>query len=372
MATLHHNISGELTKELLAVGDSVNTSKISLTNIHVDTPCTVDLYIEKKLTGNAKEITPDNCEVNIQLYSAEHKYQNKDHIIESYPLSQSWAEGTQRYTSSPSTTSTGSYQPSNGATWVYRTEENTTQWPTSSFGNGATGSYSLKKGGGVWYTGSAFRSEATFLAEDDLDLSLDVTTMIQKFSSSFYQDAAYPTGIPNEGFIVKKLRSVEEDGFGFGYLKYFSSDTHTIYPPKLCFKWDDSTHNKQSSAKQSGELSVSLYRNQELYNQNSEATFRIHVRDKYPVRQFASSSNFLTPGYFTTSSFYSVRDAHTEEEIIPFDDNFTKLSADSDGMYFKIFMNGLQPERYYRILFKHTNNEGTRVYDNNYHFKVVR
>ena len=51
MATLHHNISGELTKELLAVGDSVNTSKISLTNIHVDTPCTVDLYIEKKLTG---------------------------------------------------------------------------------------------------------------------------------------------------------------------------------------------------------------------------------------------------------------------------------------------------------------------------------
>ena len=51
MATLHHNISGELTKELLAAGDSVNVSKISLTNIHADTKCTVDLYIEKKLTG---------------------------------------------------------------------------------------------------------------------------------------------------------------------------------------------------------------------------------------------------------------------------------------------------------------------------------
>ena len=51
---------------------------------------------------------------------------------------------------------------------------------------------------------------------------------------------------------------------------------------------------------------------------------------------------------------------------------FTKLSADSEGMYFKIHMNGLQPERYYRILFKHTNNEGTEVYDDNYHFKVVR
>tara|TARA_R110002124_G_scaffold282158_1_gene457099 strand:- start:134 stop:445 length:312 start_codon:yes stop_codon:yes gene_type:complete len=51
MATLHHNISGELTKELLAAGDSVNVSKISLTNIHASRECTVDLYIEKKLTG---------------------------------------------------------------------------------------------------------------------------------------------------------------------------------------------------------------------------------------------------------------------------------------------------------------------------------
>ena len=155
-------------------------------------------------------------------------------------------------------------------------------------------------------------------------------------------------------------------------MKYFSVDTHTIYSPRLVFKWDDSSHNKQSSAKQSGELNVSLYRNQEEYNQSAEATFRIHVRDKYPTRQFTSSSNYLNPGYFTTASFYSIRDAHTEEEVIPFDDNFTKLSADSEGMFFKIYINGLQPERYYRVLFKHTNNEGIRIYDNNYHFKVVR
>ena len=51
MATRHHNISGELTTTLLAAGDKVNVSKISLTNIHASTMCTVDLYIEKKLTG---------------------------------------------------------------------------------------------------------------------------------------------------------------------------------------------------------------------------------------------------------------------------------------------------------------------------------
>ena len=51
MATLHHNISGEITKELLASGDNVSPAKISLCNIEGTNSCTIDLYIEKKLTG---------------------------------------------------------------------------------------------------------------------------------------------------------------------------------------------------------------------------------------------------------------------------------------------------------------------------------
>jgi len=51
VATRYHNISGELTQELLAAGDNVRVSSISLSNIHASTTCTVDLYIEKKLTG---------------------------------------------------------------------------------------------------------------------------------------------------------------------------------------------------------------------------------------------------------------------------------------------------------------------------------
>tara|TARA_R110002072_G_scaffold141068_2_gene286197 strand:- start:123 stop:437 length:315 start_codon:yes stop_codon:yes gene_type:complete len=51
MATTHHNISGELTQELLAAGDNVNITSISLVNTHASTTCTIDLYIEKQLTG---------------------------------------------------------------------------------------------------------------------------------------------------------------------------------------------------------------------------------------------------------------------------------------------------------------------------------
>jgi lipoate-protein ligase A len=51
MATRYHNISGELTQELLAAGDNVKVSSVSLSNIHASTTCSVDLYIDKKLTG---------------------------------------------------------------------------------------------------------------------------------------------------------------------------------------------------------------------------------------------------------------------------------------------------------------------------------
>ena len=53
----YFNITGassaaaELTRELLAAGSNTTVSKIFFTNIHATHHCTVDLYIEKKLTG---------------------------------------------------------------------------------------------------------------------------------------------------------------------------------------------------------------------------------------------------------------------------------------------------------------------------------
>ncbi len=308
-------------------------------------------------------------QVTLQLLSTEHKNLSSTLNLEVFAVSQSWDEGTGRFSNLPTS--------SNGCSWIFRDNDITgTKWTTSSFGIPTTGSLEasgITRGGGVWYTGSLFQGSQQFLQGSNLDTDIDVTTIVQKHSASLFASSTYPTGIFNHGFLIKQPDSVEQNtSASFGEMKYFSVDTHTVFPPRLAFKWDDSVHSSQSLAKQKGELSVSLYRNNEIYNQNEEAIFRIHVRDKYPVRQFASSSNFLNVGYFTTSSFYSVRDAHTEEEIIPFDNDFTKLSADGEGMFFKVFMNGLQPERYYRVLFKHKNKDGTRVYDDNYHFKVAR
>ena len=308
--------------------------------------------------------------VNLKLTSTDAQNVASTINLKVHAISQSWDEGTGRYSNLPTS--------SNGCSWEFK--NNTTiahSWRTSSFGVGSTGSISshLTQGGGAWYTSSGFNSTQQFLVGDSFDTNFDVTDIVKKWSASLFASQTYPTGIANNGFIIKQPETVENNtSHSLGNLQYFSTDTHTIYPPKLCFKWDDSTYADAytGSAKLSGDLSVSLYRNKEEYNQNDVATFRIHVRDKYPNRAFTTTSNFLNVSYFTTQSYYSVRDAHTEEEIIPFDTNFTKLSADSEGMYFKLYMNGLQPERYYRVLFKHINTEGTTVYDNNHYFKIVR
>ena len=323
----------------------------------------INNVISNKITGNFS--------ASLQLFSTEHKNLGQNQQIEVFALSQSWDEGTCRYSNLP--------EVSNGCSWIYRDNiTSKTPWTTGSFAPGTTGSVNninLTKGGGAWYTGSAFSNVQSFFSAESLDLDLNVTSIVQKFSASIFESQIYPNGIPNHGFLIKYTDSIEESiSSSKGTLNYFSVDTHTIFPPKLTFKWDDSTHNfgAQSSTKTSGELNVSLYRNKKEYNINEEAVFRLNVRDKYPNRTFVTSSNYLNPGYFTTASYYSIRDAHTEEVIIPFDDKFTKLSADSNGMYFKIFMSGLQPERYYRLLFKHINNDGIEIFDNNYHFKVVR
>ena len=326
------------------------------------------------LMGDTNFSSSLSSSVNLQLSLADAKNITETHIINAYAVSQSWNEGTNKYLNIP----TGS----NGASWEFR--DNSTaaaQWISSSctdcFGDGGgTGSIStssLTQGGGTWYTGSNFYGTQQFLKGDSLDTDIDVKEIIHKFSASINAGKTYPEGIQNFGFLLKTLDSIESNtASSFGELQYFSSDTHTIYPPKLTFAWDDSTHTYQNIAKQSGELNVSLYGNQKEYNQNDITKFRIHVRDKYPDRSFSTTSNYLNVGYLTTGSFYSIRDAHTEREIIPFNDNFTKLSADSDGMYFNLYMNGLQPERYYRILLKHINLDSTTIYDDKYYFKVVR
>ena len=327
--------------------------------------------IENKLTGVARAVKNETCQVCLEVFSTEHKSLHANHIVQVYAVSQSWDEGTGRFKNNPSS--------SNGVTWDLRTDTGSSAraiWATSSFASNSTGSSCdfMISGGGTWWTGTNYVAETSFSNADNLDLNVNVTRLIQFFSASYYQGATYPTGIENEGFLLKKPEPTECDASAsFGELQYFSADSHTIYPPKLTFKWDDSTYVTGSNTiLTSGDIFLALYNNKAEFQRKSKQRFRLTTRKRYPDRAFVTSSNFLNVQYLPATSYYGLRDATTDEIIIPFDTNYTKLSADNDGMYFDLFMEGLQPERYYKLMFRVDNNDGINIYDEDYYFKVVR
>ncbi len=63
----------------------------------------------------------------------------------------------------------------------------------------------------------------------------------------------------------------------------------------------------------------------------------------------------------------------TEEIVVDYDTSYTKISCDPNGNYFDVYMNGLEPERYYKLLIK-TVVAGKEIVisDKDYIFKVIR
>ena len=73
----HFNITGELTQELLAAGSSTSVSKIALTKIECTNKCTVDLYIEKKLTGKFYLLKEVELPIGTTLIYDDMKFSNR-------------------------------------------------------------------------------------------------------------------------------------------------------------------------------------------------------------------------------------------------------------------------------------------------------
>jgi len=72
----HFNISGELTQQLLAPGENVKVSKISLTNIQKVSPCKVDLYIDKVSTGKFYLLKGVELPIGATLIYDENRFSN--------------------------------------------------------------------------------------------------------------------------------------------------------------------------------------------------------------------------------------------------------------------------------------------------------
>ena len=96
------------------------------------------------------------------------------------------------------------------------------------------------------------------------------------------------------------------------------------------------------------------------------------IFQKYPTRIYTTSSLYTTNYFLPTSSYYAIKDSETNEFVIDFDNQYTQISADSNSSYFDVYMNGLEPERYYTILIKTELDSSTQVFDNDIIFKVIK
>ena len=301
---------------------------------------------------------------NLRCFLAEVNGLNTDTTLEIFPLSQSWNMGTGRFSDTPKT--------ENGCSWKFRLSTGSGEWQTSGFAAGVTSSFpDNNPGGGVWYNGDVGGLTVTqsqiLNYSDDKDINVDVTNAVRLFNSGT---------IPNEGFIVKQNDTTEFDAIesDVANIKYFSIDTNTIYPPQLEFKWRDYTFDTGSSTNtiiNTSKLVATLANNKEEFASGSIHKFYINCRPQFPVRKFQTGSSYNINHYLPTSSFYAVKDLYTNEYIIDFDTNYTQISADDEGSYFKLYMNGLEPERYYQIQIKTLINGNTLILDDNYYFKVI-
>jgi hypothetical protein len=305
------------------------------------------------------KISGSQWQSNLRCFVADVNSLNYNTTIEVYPVSQSWNMGTGKYSYSPEVT--------NGASWNWKDYIDGTKWTTGTFNPGTTGSYSssVSVGGGTWYVTQSLSGSQTFSFYSDKDLNINTTNIVNAWYSGSYE---------NNGFIIKQKDEFINNEDIQPKIKYFSIDTHTIYPPCLEFKWNDCIINTGSSGitiLNTQPFTVSINENPGIFYPDSINKFRIYSAPEYPARVFSTSSFYTKNYYLPESSSYAIKDLDTNEYIIDFDNIYTKLSMDTVSSYFTLYMNGLEPERYYKILIKTIFQGQTIIVDDNYYFKII-
>jgi hypothetical protein len=295
-----------------------------------------------------KGFATGSWKAGLRLYLAEAENLSTIYSLDIKQVSQSWDMGTGKFTDSPDTI--------NGVCW-----NSTSSYITGSTTSWVNSSYYHVAGGGSWTTTGSSQS---FDYKANKDVNADVTTIVNGWFSA---------SVPNYGFLIKQPTSIENNASSYIATKFFSVDTHTIYPPTLEMKWDDSTYVAGTTVSDSN-IIVNLTNNIDKFKYGTQKyRMNLSVRDKYPTRQFSTSSIYLANKTLPQTSYWAIQDVKTEEMVLDFDTSYTKISCNGTSSYFDVYMNGLEPERYYKVLIKTVlPTQETLEIDSNLIFKIVR
>lgn len=282
---------------------------------------------------NENDLTGSNApKFYLNIFTANSNQLTLDNNIEVYPISSSWEMGVGVIDSNTV----------KGVSWNYRTE--LYEWDNT--GSDYINSVSSSQNYG--YT--------------SYDLRFDVTDII-----NYWMD-----NDNNNGFLIKRSLSQENDEYTYGSSSFYSMDTHTLYVPYLEMVWDDQTYIPTGSAVD-GDIILSMINLKKQYLQNSTIKLNIRVKESHVRKTFFEEYTFNSVNYVSGSDtfYYQIQDAYNGRIMIPFSE-YSKVSLDSNGHYIKLKLSGFMPERYYKIVYKINSDDADYYIDNNYTFKVVK
>jgi len=283
------------------------------------------------------------------------------YTIHTYPVSESWANGSGIANDTPYSKI--------GSSWYNSHGDNSTNpepWKTGSAqsitdGIGAT----IVNGGGTYITASGSNQE--FINQSP-DLRIDITNIVKGWIDGTYA---------NNGIIIKRDSTDEKSGEVLGSIKYFGRESHTIFVPRLEVCWDDLNNADGNVGVISANTYVPYFKNIKPEYRTSEITrFYVGVRPEFPTKSYQTSSFYITSEKLPVSSSYEIIDSVTNDVIIKDTDNWvdstTKISNNSnEGSYFNLRMDSFMPERYYKIKLTCRRTNDTQTFDD-FYFKVVK
>ena len=250
-----------------------------------------------------------------------------DYTLYAYIVSQSWDMGIGTRFDEITT---------DGCSWNKRTTED---WLGNNFATGTTGSFNGK--GGTWYTGSGASQSFEY---ETTDTEMNVLTSLDTWVSGT---------LPNEGFIIKHGSSLENNTTDYGQIKFFSKETNTIYQPKIRIGWDDSSFTTGSLTELTAEdIHVTFKRLKTKYKRGNSPKIRVFGREKYPLKTYTNRYAYTDVKYLPSTTYYQIKDIITDEVVVPFNDNYTKVSCDSNGNFFKLNLTNFEYNRDYYIEIK--------------------
>ena len=298
----------------------------------------IEFDVTKFVGIPAESVSEASYFLNLRIANATDFQRNQE--IEIYEVTGSWDEGTGFFEQDLE-------NPQDGVTWNVKD---------------AAGNFWTESIGQVGGATQSLITTQEFTWEP-ADIRIDVSGQVR----------AWITGSTNNGILIKIPVADEISSKIESNIRFFSRNTHTIYPPTLEAVWPTQTMSitPNCGLKEAPDESTVFIPNlQPLMTTGSTHRIRFGSREVQPIKSFSDTFRFSNKFFLPSASHIGIQDAATKSFIVPFDTG-SLLSADGTGSFFDLKIENMFVGRTYKILLRIEKSWGNEIIDTNHTFRIV-